>query len=217
MRILMTEFVTHDVKRFIVEKPAGYSFVPGQASMVSINKEGLEGEERPFTFTNSTDDLVFEFVIKRYPSHNGVTDKLHQLTAGDDLIIKEPWGTITYNETGTFLAGGAGITPFIAIFRDLERKNQLHGNKLIFSNRTARDIILEQELKNMFGENLILTLTREKNPSYEYGSINEDFLKDKIDGFNRIFYICGPKPFVEDIKKILIKYGTQPDSVIFEK
>jgi len=38
----MTEFVTHDVKRFIVEKPEGFSFKPGQATEIAINKEGLK-------------------------------------------------------------------------------------------------------------------------------------------------------------------------------
>lgn len=37
VKILMTEFVTHDVKRLIVERPAGYDFTPGQATEVSIN------------------------------------------------------------------------------------------------------------------------------------------------------------------------------------
>jgi len=33
------EPVTHDVRRFRFEKPTGYSFNPGQATEVSINKE----------------------------------------------------------------------------------------------------------------------------------------------------------------------------------
>jgi len=37
VKILKTEQVTHDVRRFQVEKPAGYKFIPGQATEVSVN------------------------------------------------------------------------------------------------------------------------------------------------------------------------------------
>jgi len=39
-KILEIEFVTHDVKRFRVEKPQYYRFTPGQATEVAINKDG---------------------------------------------------------------------------------------------------------------------------------------------------------------------------------
>jgi ferredoxin-NADP reductase len=40
VKILETEFVTHDVKRFRVEKPDGCEFKPGQATEVTI--KGME-------------------------------------------------------------------------------------------------------------------------------------------------------------------------------
>ena len=118
VRILMTEFVTHDVKRFIVERPEGYDFLPGQATEMSINIPGYEEEKRPFTFTSLTEDLVLEFTIKGYP-RDGVTQKLHELHPGNELIRRDVWGTIDFKHPGVFIAGGAGITPFIAILRRL--------------------------------------------------------------------------------------------------
>jgi ferredoxin-NADP reductase len=57
VKILNTAKVTHDVIRFQVEKPQGYSFIPGQATEVSINVPDLKNDKRPFTFTclNSAD------------------------------------------------------------------------------------------------------------------------------------------------------------------
>ena len=52
VKILSIEPVTHDVKHFKIEKPAGYSFIPGQATEVAIHKPGWENERRPFTFTS---------------------------------------------------------------------------------------------------------------------------------------------------------------------
>ena len=51
VKIIDAEFITPDVKRFIIEKPSGYNFVPGQATEVAINKEGWNTRFRPFTFT----------------------------------------------------------------------------------------------------------------------------------------------------------------------
>jgi len=38
VRITNIESVTHDVRRYQVEKPQGYTFKPGQATEVAINK-----------------------------------------------------------------------------------------------------------------------------------------------------------------------------------
>ena len=67
VKILNIEQVTHDVRRFQFEKPAGYTFIPGQATDVSINSPSLKDEKRPFTFTclNSADYL--EFTIRFIP------------------------------------------------------------------------------------------------------------------------------------------------------
>src|SRR6056297_1394726 len=178
VKILAKRFVTHDVRSFLIEKPKGYEYNPGQATMIAINRKGLKEEDRPFTFTSLNKDKTLEFTIKGYYDHDGVTKKIHQLGPGDELLIGNPWGTIEYKGEGTFIAGGAGVTPFISILRHLKKKGKLGDNKLFFSNKTKRDIILEKELKNIFFKkpgNLVLTLTREKDSNYEDGLIDSAF------------------------------------------
>lgn len=223
-KILKTELVTHDVRRFVVEKPKGYKFTPGQATDVSINKPGWEEKTHPFTFTALNDDKVLEFVIKgypveKYPNHKGVTELLHKLKTGDEILVGDPWGTISYKGPGVFIAGGAGITPFIAILRDLNKKNKLAGNTLIFSNKTKKDVILEKEFKDMFSssKDLILTLTREKSSGYKNGRVNKEFLQKYISDFSQHFYICGPRKMVEDLKEMLSDLGASVGSIVFEE
>jgi hypothetical protein len=217
-KILLVEQVTRDVKRFIIEKPKGYKFTPGQATEVSINKKSWQNKKRPFTFTGLNSDLVLEFTIKTYPDYRGVTNKLHLLKPGDELLVGSPWGAIKYQGPGVFIAGGAGITPFIAIFKDLFSKNKLKGNKLIFSNKTKNDIIYEQEFLAMFDKkDLTFTLTREKRENYLNERIDEKFMKREIKNFNQPFYLCGPKKMIESIKNILEKLGAKPNLLIFEK
>ena len=91
------------------------------------------------------------------------------------------WGTINYKGPGVFIAGGAGITPFIAILRMLKKDGKIEGNKLFFSNKTTEDVILEKEFREMFDPNdLMLTLTKEKVAGYESGRVDSEFLKKHI-------------------------------------
>jgi cytochrome-b5 reductase len=90
---------------------------------------------------------VIEFIIKAYPEHEGVTKALHSLEPGSPLLISAPFGTIRYQNRGTFIAGGAGITPFIAMLRELASKGGPDGHSLIFVNKTPADIICENELR----------------------------------------------------------------------
>ncbi len=213
------EQVTHDVKQFDFEKPEGFSFTPGQATEVSINKEGWEDEKRPFTFTSLNEDPDLQFTIKIYDDHDGVTNQIGKLKEGDEFIIDDPWGTIQYKGPGVFLAGGAGVTPFIAILRELHKKGELDGNKLIFSNKTPKDVILREEFEEMLGDDFISVLTDEDGEGDIFldGFIDKDFLADQIDDFDQPFYVCGPMPFNEAIMKYLKELGADPDSLVFEE
>jgi hypothetical protein len=216
VKILQINQITHDVKEFITEKPEGFSHRPGQATVVSVNKPGLENEKRPFTFTSLNEDNNLGFTIKIYSEKDGVTDSMDELKEGDELIINNPWGAIQYKGPGYFIAGGAGITPFIAILRQLKKENKIDGNMLFFSNKTSQDIILKNELKEILGDNVIFTLTRENHPDYHYGRIDENFLKKYVKDFNKHFYVCGTPEMTEDINKTLEKLGVSSDSLVFE-
>jgi len=207
VKILSAEWVTHDVRRFKIEKPKGYSFIPGQATDVAINKPEWNNEKRPFTFTALNEWDHLEFTIKTYPERNGVTNQLRKLHAGDELIIHDVWGAIQYKGEGVFIAGGAGVTPFIAILRQLKKDNKVGNNVLLFSNKTREDIILYDEFKDILGKNFINTLTHENIAGFDHHIIDEEYLKQKVKSFDQKFYICGPDPMVAAIKSILEKLG----------
>jgi ferredoxin-NADP reductase len=209
--------VARNVKSFRLEKPKGYDFIPGQATELSINKEGWKDEKRPFTFTALEEQPYLEFTIKRYPDHHGVTDQIHQLKVGDEVILRDVWGTIQYNGPGYFIAGGAGITPFIAILRRLYKDNKMAGNTLFFSNNEQVDIIYESEFREMLGNNAVFILTKENKPGYLKDYINKDFLQKHVDDFKKHYYICGPDPMVKDIIDTLNELGAPTETVVFEK
>ena len=216
VKILSAEYVTHDVRRFRLEKPDGFTFTPGQATELSVNKLGWKELRNPFTFTCLTDAPYLEFTIKIYPERKGVTDQLSLLNPGDQVILREAWGAIEYKGVGYFIAGGAGITPFLAIFRDLHRKGELAGNKLFYSNKTENDIILSNELTAMLGQNAHFTISRQKDSLYDQRRIDETFLKSEISDLSKKFYVCGPDPMVKGITHILQQLGVSPETLVFE-
>jgi ferredoxin-NADP reductase len=208
--------VTPDVLQIVTEKPQQYTFTPGQATEISINKNGWKDKRNPFTFTCLPDNDYLEFNIKTYPSHQGVTNQLLQLKKDDELILHEVFGAIAYKGEGVFIAGGAGVTPFIAIFRYLQSKNQVDSNKLIFANKTKADIILEEEFKKILGANFINILSDEKTEGYANGQITEEFIKVNSGGLNKMFYLCGPPPMMDAIEKQLANLKVDEKLIIKE-
>ena len=216
VKILSIERVTHDVRRFQFEKPTGYTFIPGQATDVSVNIPALKNEKRPFTFTSLNTSDYLEFTIKIYKDHNGITNELGKLKPGLELIIRDVWGNIAYKGTGAFIAGGAGITPFISILRDLHQKDKIGANILIFANKSKKDIILEKELKALLGKSFINILSGEKVKGYDHGFITEEFLKANIPSDCSNFYLCGPPPMMHAVLKQFRGLGVTEKQITME-
>lgn len=217
VKILSIEDVTHNVKRFVVEKPEGYRFTPGQATDVSINKPGLENELRPFTFTSLNDRNYLEFTIKIYRGHDGVTEKLASLAIGDELIVHEVFGTIQYKGPGVFVAGGAGITPFLSIFRQLKQDDKLDGNILLFANHNEDDIICKSELSYLLGENFINILRAPLDERQEGKVIDAALLAEFMDRKSGHWYICGPDAFTAAMVTNLENLGVAKNQIVIEE
>jgi len=203
VKIKSIKHITHDVLQIVTEKPEEYNFSPGQATEVSINKPDWKGKKNPFTFTCLPENNYLEFSIKTYPAHKGVTNELLKLKKDDELILHDVFGAISYKGEGVFIAGGAGVTPFISIFRDLHAKNGIGNNKLIFANKTKADILLKQEFTDLLGKNFINILSDEKAEGYANGQITEEFLKTYVNDTTQNVYVCGPPPMMEAVKKQL--------------
>lgn len=217
VRILHTEFITPDVKRFTLERPAGHTFVPGQATDVSIDQPGWADKLRPFTFTNLPHARRLELIVKIYADHDGVTKRMGSLHAGDALILHDVFGAITYQGPGFFIAAGAGVTPFIAILRDLAHRDLLRGNTLLVTNRTATDVILDEELTRMLGRNFLKVFTRQHVIGFRERRIDRDMLVTLVQDFDQKFYVCGPDDLVQEMNGMLLELGARSESLVFER
>lgn len=217
LKILETAYISADVKRFTIEKPKGYTFVPGQATNVALNSDGWAQEFRPFTFTSLNKDQHLEFLIRIYNERKGLTEQLGKTNAGAELIIQEPYGAIEYKGPGVFIAGGTGVTPFISIFRDLHQRKQLGNCRLIYSAYGAHDVICGEELQNMLKDNFITHFTREGVIGFHEKRLNRENLIKYIGNFSQRFYVCGSESFVQHLCEMLLQLGASATGLVIEK
>lgn len=217
IRILHVGFVTHDVVQLVTTRPADLRYEPGQGVELALDLDGWREEGRPFTPTGNPAGPALEFTVKGYFGTDGVTEKIHGTEPGTDLLMSEPFGTITDRGPGTFIAAGAGVTPFLAILRDRARREELAGCSLHFSNKTSADVIHERELRHFLGDRCHLTLTRESGGSYQEGRVDRAYLERWIRGPEGLFYVCGPPDFVAEVRDGLVAIGADRDDIVTEE
>ncbi len=222
-RVLYRAPVATNVHQYVIEKPDGFTFHPGQAVDFAIDQPAWREQVRPFTLTSLPDNPRLEFIIKAYPAaqnpgHEGMTEHLgNDIQVGDHVLFSDAWGAIEYRGPGVFIAGGAGITPFIAILRQQEQRSQLAGNRLFSSNRSADEVILQGEFTRMLGDACVFTLTKSQHRDYEFGRIDRKWLAARIHNFEQPFYLCGPPKMVEELSQLLASLGANADALVFEK
>ncbi|MBK7097975.1 MAG: flavodoxin reductase [Sphingobacteriales bacterium] len=216
VNIISIEHLTHDVLRVRIEKPEGFTYTPGQAVDISFNKPRWEETLSCFTFTSLPDEDTIEFTIKTYPSRKRVTNELLSAKPGDEIFVYKPFGDIRYKGDGIFIAGGAGVTPFIAILKDLGRQNKIGNNKLLFANKTKGDIILEEHFKNLLGGNFINILSEEEIPGYEHGYVNAELIKKLSEENLKFYYLCAPPPMMKAVEQHLAALGVDEEHIVKE-
>jgi ferredoxin-NADP reductase len=215
LTLLETLPLTSDTRAYIFTKPNGFSFEPGQATELALDRDDWREEGRPFTFTSDPDADVLGFVIKSYPERDGVTARLRSLQPGDSVLIGDAWGAIEDKGPGTFIAGGAGITPFVGILRHRERRGQLTDSSLIFANKTPNDIILRQLWESM--EGLETTFVVSEGEADRQGQVDGSMLDDLIEDWSQNFYVCGPPKMVDAIVEALEERDVPTDRIIQEE
>lgn len=211
--LLKKEQLTHDVVRLTLERPKDYFFTAGQAIDFRLDKPEVKDKVSPFTFTGLNTDDHLELTIKCYPSHHGMTEQIAKLQAGDEVIISEPFDTVALKGPGVFIAGGTGMTPFIAILRQKQVENALTGNSLFFFNKKKEDVFMEDEFRGLLGKGFHSVLSQEEAPGHLHATVNAEFLKAHITDFHQPFYTCGPEGFVNAVKSALTSLGASEEMI----
>lgn len=210
------EPVTHDTYHLVFDRPEGFDYSPGQGVELHVLKDGWKDKGRPFTPVTLPDEPTLEFIIKSYPDHHGVTEQIGKLEPGDKMEMKGPFGAISDQGPGVFIAGGAGVTPMIAVLRkQLQDHGSLEGSTLVFANKTESDIIWRDKFEAMKGLTTAFVVD-EPGASVPQQRLDRDYLRQFVNSDSRC-YLCGPPPMMKAIRAALRDLGVSEDRIIEEK
>ncbi len=213
VRILKKEPLNHDVIRFLLEKPAGFTHTAGQAIELSLPGGPLAGKPAPFTLTSVDGDPSLELMIKIYRDHKGITAELERQEPGNQVIISDAWDSYVDRGPGVFLAGGAGATPFIALLRHFRNLGRVGESALIFSNKTEADIFGADEFRSMLGQRYVDVLTHEHRAGFPK-NIDADLIRRYAPDPSVPFYVCGPPGFIDHVNGVLATVGVAQNLVV---
>src|SRR5881392_451157 len=134
------ESVAEGTSAFHFDKPAGFSHQAGQNAIFSLIDPGemdAAGPSRPFTIASAPHER--ELMIATRMRDSTFKRALGVLPIGAKLSIDGPAGVMVLHEDesrpAVFLAGGIGITPFLAMARDAGARLLRHKITLFYSNR----------------------------------------------------------------------------------
>lgn len=213
-KICSKKRLTQNVFGITLERPLDYSFSPGQSICLAIENPIEQVSTNCYALTGLSNARYLELILKIDPARGAPPHEFSMAMVGDPVSISHPFDTFTYHKPGTFIAEGVAISPFLAILRQLHADDKIEGNRLIFVNKTVKDIFLEEELAKSLGVEFIEILTQEYSPGYFYGSADADFIQYHSELNNRQFYVCGSQEFSEFIKGELLSLGVIPEKIM---
>jgi ferredoxin-NADP reductase len=177
-------------------------FQSGQYINVFVDAGGVR-TSRPYSIASSpTQTGHYELTVRKVED-GFVSDYLmNELKPGDKISSSSPSGNFHYNPLFhgnklALIAGGSGITPFMSMIRELSDKNLSRRLHLFYGCRVEDDVIYRAELDRIASAHKNFTwdlVVSEPASSYRgpMGFINAGLIKERLDGLDWMFFICGP-------------------------
>jgi len=178
-------------------------FQAGQYINLFVETGGVR-TSRPYSLASSpTQTGYFEITVRRIEDGFVSNYLLDELKPGDKLSTSSPSGNFHYNphfhgDKLAFIAGGSGITPFMSIIREHADKNMGRRLHLFYGSRAEGDVIYRDELDRIAAVHKNFTwdlVISEPSPSFNglRGFINAGMIKERLEGLDWMFYVCGPE------------------------
>ncbi|WBY01248.1 FAD-dependent oxidoreductase [Ramlibacter tataouinensis] len=231
IRLQRSEEVAHGTTAFHFDKPAGFSFRPGQAIDLILPDPavaGTDGARHAFSIVSAPHED--ELVVATRMRDSAFKQALARLPIGGQAEIDGPFGSLTLHNkqerAAVFIAGGIGITPFMSILRHATRNALPQRLVLLYSNRRPEDSAFLTELQRLEGDNrnfrLVATMTRLEESRLPWmgrtGPIDEALLKRIAAELPApVYYVAGPPAMVGALRNTLERAGVDGDDIRSEE
>jgi predicted ferric reductase len=199
-----------DLRMSPVNKPM--RFAAGQFAFVSFTRINPQ-EAHPFTIASNPDEEGLRVAIK---ASGDFTENLqNEVKVGDPVQVEGPYGHFTLrtslSEKQVWVAGGIGITPFLALARSLQEPERQVA--LYWSVRTLEEAFFDDELRKL----------AERTPGLSYclwqsnkdGRLTAKSIPEVRDASD--VYICGPEALRDSLTGQLRAVGVKQKSIHSEE
>ena len=110
------------------------------------------------------------------------------------------------------VAGGIGITPFLALAHAVANGDEEFQLTVVCSNRTCSDALFHDELEHLAEcsngrVRIVHTLTREEKEGFRSGRVSAAMLSEVCDLARSSFFICGPNAMGSALEADLLAAG----------
>ena len=209
---------TPTVKSFRIAVPMWMPHLPGQHYDVRLTAPDGYQAQRSYSIASSPlDEGEIELTVDCLLDGE-VSPYFHDVVGeGDQVEIRGPFASyfVWRGEAPVLLVGGgSGVVPLMAILRHRRRTMPDLPMRLVYSVRTAHDLIYADEL----GDETTLTYTREPPEGWtgHTGRIDGSLLDVPMPDMT-VAYVCGSNGFVETASSLLLEAGFDPGHVKTER
>jgi ferredoxin-NADP reductase len=209
---------TPRVKSFRLRLPMWMPHLPGQHYDVRLTAPDGYRAQRSYSVASSPlDEGEIELTIDRLDDGE-VSPYFHDVVEeGDQVEVRGPFASyfVWRGESPVLLVGGgSGVVPLMAMLRHRRRTMPELRMRLVYSVRTAEDVIYDGEL----GDEAALTFTREPPDGWagHTGRIDAGLIAEAgIEAGTA--YICGSNGFVETASSLVMDAGFEPQRIRTER
>lgn len=200
---------TMDTKTFTLKAKDGKlpPFKAGQYVVLDVRKNDIT-YKRCYSISSSPSNLdSYDLTVKRV--RNGIVSNylLNEVKEGMEFIIHGPFGEFTYNflrdqNDVLALAGGSGITPFVAMARAINDRLEDFNLTIVYGERSAKDLVFKDVLDELAKSNDKIKVRYVLDE--DTGFITEDIIKEYELG-KYSYFVCGPIHFYHYLNEIFKK------------
>jgi predicted ferric reductase len=189
----------------------------GQFLFVRFPGDKALDESHPFTISSAPSEDVLRLTVK---ASGDFTRTLFQnLKANAEAIVEGAYGMFDYKTGGPkqiWIAGGIGLTPFLAFIRDMDG-NMEHDVDFYYTVRHPEEALFLGEIEAI-AEN-IPRLKVHVHFSATEGSLTVEEIVENAGGDVRTYdiYLCGPLPMVQAFTRKFKESGVPGDQIHFEE
>ncbi len=222
VRLLDSHVCERTMGIFRFQKPAGYSFHPGQH--LSLRLETSEGPvPKVFTIASAPFDDHLEICTRQTGS--AFKAALFALTQGDAAEVTSATGHLALaepDEMTAFLVGGVGVTPARSMVRDALVQGRREQVVLFYGDRSPGCMAYADEFQAIAGRTRRLLYvpvveTPGEDWSGEVGLITADLISRHIDPSDvSTWIVAGPPVMVDAMRTVIDDLGVSPGLVQVE-